>query len=431
MYKSKTAVIMLLGFLLVSLSHAAEVIYVDVNGPNDPGTGVFDDPFRKIRHAIDWAFDGDIIEIRPGIYTGDPNNYNLDPGGKSITIGSTDPCNSNIIANTIIDPNGEGRGFYFHSGEDANFVVAGLTIRNGYMGGKGGCMYFYNSSPTISNCIISGNTAGLHGGAFFSQNSNPKFTGCTITGNSAGWDGGAMECWAGVPEFVNCIITDNEAGGNGGGMDCYSNGDVILTNCTLVKNYANSGGAIYCWASNVKVNNSIIRASEAVDGSQIILRSGSISINHSDIENGWPEGMGNIDTDPCFVSFDPNNGANTWDFHLQSAYGRWEPNSQNWVSDSNTSSCIDAGDPNSDWSGEVWPNGKRINMGAYGGTSQASMNGNPADFDIDGSVNFSDFAEFSNKWSNDEFCIQDVFRDGVIDFGDFRIFIEQWLWQRE
>jgi predicted outer membrane repeat protein len=429
--KAKTVVIILLGFFLVSISNAAEVIYVDVNGPNDPGTGMFDDPFRKIQYAINSAIDGDTIEIRPGIYTADPNNYNLDPNGKPISIRSSDPCNPDIVANTIIDPNQAGRGFYIHSGEDAYCVISGLTIRNGYFGGKGGGIYIYNSSPTIMNCVISGNSAGLHGGAMFCQNSSPWLIGCTIKGNSAGWDGGALECWEGMPEFVNCIIADNTAGGNGGGIDSYSNGDVILTNCTLAKNYANSGGAIYCWASNMVVNNSIIRASEADDGSQVVLRSGSISINHSDIENGWPEGVGNIDTDPCFASFDPNGEPNTWDFHLQSAYGRLEPNSQSWVTDSNTSSCIDAGDPNSDWSDEPWPNGKRLNMGAYGGTNQASMNGNPADFNIDGAADFADFAEFSNNWSTEQSCIYDIVTDGIVDFADLRKFVENWLWQRE
>ena len=142
-------------------------------------------------------------------------------------------------------------------------------------------------------------------------------------------------------------------------------------------------------------------------------------------------GSGNIDSDPCFASFDPNGDPNLWDFHLQSAYGRWAPNSQDWVCDVNTSPCIDAGDPNSDWSDESWPNGKRINMGAFGGTIQASMNGNPADFDIDGTVNFVDFAEFSNKWFSQEARIEDLTNNGVVDFADLHIFTGNWLWQRE
>jgi hypothetical protein len=69
-------------------------------------------------------------------------------------------------------------------------------------------------------------------------------------------------------------------------------------------------------------------------------------------------------------------------------------------------------------------------MGIYGGTSQASRNGNPADFNIDGAVDFVDFDEFSDKWSAGEFCFQDLERDGVVNFGDLKMFAENWLWQR-
>jgi len=70
-------------------------------------------------------------------------------------------------------------------------------------------------------------------------------------------------------------------------------------------------------------------------------------------------------------------------------------------------------------------------MGAYGGTSQASMNGNPADFDIDGVVDFEDFSEFSNKWSAKAACIEDLTNNGMVDFADLKIFAENWLWQKE
>ncbi|MHC4738185.1 MAG: hypothetical protein ACYS9Y_04685 [Planctomycetota bacterium] len=118
-----------------------------------------------------------------------------------------------------------------------------------------------------------------------------------------------------------------------------------------------------------------------------------------------------------------------WDFHLQSVHGRWDGNSfgidfnkdgvvnlfdfaklanvwfeestklpedlnydntvdvadlqifaeyfstvgykGQWVFDALTSPCIDAGDPNSHWSNETWPNGKRINMA--GRMKQAKM----------------------------------------------------------
>jgi hypothetical protein len=70
-----------------------------------------------------------------------------------------------------------------------------------------------------------------------------------------------------------------------------------------------------------------------------------------------------------------------------------------WITNSLTSPCIDAGDPNSDWMAEPWPNGKRTNMGAYGGSTQASKSGNIADFDINGKIDFVEFAWFAEQWS--------------------------------
>jgi hypothetical protein len=44
-----------------------------------------------------------------------------------------------------------------------------------------------------------------------------------------------------------------------------------------------------------------------------------------------------------------------------------------WMLDDSTSLCIDAGDPNWPVGSEPDPNGTRVNMGAYGGTAEASM----------------------------------------------------------
>jgi predicted secreted protein len=57
---------------------------------------------------------------------------------------------------------------------------------------------------------------------------------------------------------------------------------------------------------------------------------------------------------------------------LKSEYGRWNPNTRTWVVDDVTSPCIDAGDPNMPVGDEPFPSGIRINMGAYGGTTEAS-----------------------------------------------------------
>jgi len=92
---------------------------------------------------------------------------------------------------------------------------------------------------------------------------------------------------------------------------------------------------------------------------------------------------GNLETDPCFVDpgyWDPNGTADDpnddffveGDYHLKSQAGRWNEAGGSWVQDEVTSPCIDASDPNSPIGYEPFPNGGVINMGAYGGTDQAS-----------------------------------------------------------
>ena len=83
------------------------------------------------------------------------------------------------------------------------------------------------------------------------------------------------------------------------------------------------------------------------------------------------QGQSNITADPLFV--DPNSG----DYHLSSERGRYWPEHDIWVLGQVTSPCIDGGDPNDHPSNERIPNGGRINMGAYGGTLQASMSPDP------------------------------------------------------
>ena len=399
--KIKFVTIILVVLSTISRYSNGQIIFADSNSPYDPGSGTSAEPFRRVQDAIDAANAGDTVEIRPGIYTG-LGNYDLDPNGKSITIRSTDPNDPDVVTGTIIDPDNAGRGFYFNSGEDANCVVSGLTIRNGKTKGSGGAICCSDSSPLISNCALIGNIGVWGGGGIFCYNSSPTVLNCVIAANVVDATGGGVKCYSGSkPKIVNCTISGNSAGWGGGGIYC-DNSDAIITNCIL-------------WANS---------------GQQIHVESSSPAVTYCDVQGGWAAGTGNIDRDPCFASFDSNDTPDSWDFHLQSTYGRWDPNSQGWVTDYTTSPCIDAGDPNSDYGAEPWPNGKRINMGCYGGMSQASMNGNVADFDVDGKVNSSDLGDLTSKWLLKGSFIEDLNYDGSINFADLTRFAENWSWQR-
>ena len=58
------------------------------------------------------------------------------------------------------------------------------------------------------------------------------------------------------------------------------------------------------------------------------------------------------------------------DLHLRSERGRWD--GSGWVNDAVSSPCIDGGDPEVSYADEPRPNGGRVNIGAYGGTAEAS-----------------------------------------------------------
>lgn len=120
---------------------------------------------------------------------------------------------------------------------------------------------------------------------------------------------------------------------------------------------------------------------------------------------------------------------------MRSELGRWDSDANAWVIDASTSPCIDAGDPNSDWIKELWPNGHRINMGAYGGTHQASMSlsdvGNIADLNADGVVDFGDYAWLAELWEVTGMLLaEDLDRNGAVNSIDVGIIGNNWLWEQ-
>ena len=317
-------------------------------------------------------------------------------------IGLYNKNSSPVLKNCIFSEN--SCGMY---NEDSN-----LTLTNcAFSGNSSGGMSNLDSSLTLNNCTFTANSAGNGGGISSASEGYGEtkltLTNCTFTSNLAVGKigrGGGMYCstWSrGKAELTmtNCMFTGNRAlGEHGRGGGIYSSiENPILTNCIFSGNLSSYGGAIYNeYDSSANLINCILWGNIADYGSQVCLygTTSSLAVEYSDLQGGrtaitnlfaddeitW--GPGNIDVDPDFLQAGywtqptPRQpGEPVWidgDYHLKSQAGRWDPNSQGWVQDDVTSPCIDAGDPNSPVGFEPLPNGDIINMGAYGGTSEAS-----------------------------------------------------------
>ncbi len=263
-------------------------IYVDDDAPDDPGPGdptvsdlledgTAEHPFDAIQEGINAATGGDTVLVADGTYTGS-GNKDLDYGGKAITVQS-----ENGPETCVIDCQYYGRGFYFYSGETADSIVVGFTVRHGYRA-VGGGVYCDGSSPTLINCVFNGNQAG-DGGGMANWLSNPALINCAFSGNAADYDGGGLENWYSNPVLINCTFSGNVAGGCGGGLCNYESGPT-LANCILWGNAASSGPQI-CSYGDV-----------------------GPAVTYSCVQGGH-EGDGNISTDPLFAG-EPDDGGDGW-----------------------------------------------------------------------------------------------------------------------
>jgi parallel beta-helix repeat protein len=215
--------------------------------------------YPTIQSAIDAAVDGDTVLVDDGTYV-----ENINFLGKAITVISVNGPES-----TVIDGNARGSVVTFDSGEGTNSVLSGFTICNGEADDGGG-IYCYKSSPIITNCTISGNSADDWGGGIYCEESSPIITNCTINGNSAdGWDGGGIHCDESSPTITNCTISDNSAEDLGGGICCDWNSSPTITNCTISGNSAYDGGGIHCDESSPTITNCTISDNSADYGGGI------------------------------------------------------------------------------------------------------------------------------------------------------------------
>ena len=506
-------IFLLAAALLASVTAWGKVIYVDTDAPGANDGTSWKNAYLYLQDALMFAVGGDEIRVARGVYKPDDfvlsdrpsrgreetfqliNSVTLkggyagfaqpDPNARDIelyrTVLSGDLDSNDVevadprdLAN---DPTRAENSFHVVTADGTEIVLStvldGFTITGGNANGAweegdgdGGGILCHQSSPTIMNCVIHGNSAGHlgHGGGMINQSGSPTLTNCTFRGNLADRYGGGMlnylgsatlvECrfvgnttrsagggvfnWSSEVSLTKCVLSGNSASKDSGGGMLSDDSSVTLRNCMFSGNWSRrNGGGLYIYDKTTRLSNCTFSGNSAGGrGGGIYNYSGyaelggciawdnldseiegSASATYSDVRGGLA-GEGNMDTDPCFAKpgYWDNNGTpgdandDFWvsgDYHLKSQAGRYDPNSRSWVVDEVTSPCIDAGDPMSPIMHEPFPNGGVINMGAYGGTAEASKSyfGKPVcetivagDINGDCLINFKDFFFVALHW---------------------------------
>jgi hypothetical protein len=354
-------------------------------------------------------------------------------------------CNGPITNNVISENNVSGIAFC--DGEISNNTISDNVFLISSSPGGGGLNF---CKGKIIRNLIAYNHTNQRGGACYECSGN--IAGNRIIGNTSQLGGGALSNCRG--RITNNIIAGNRSNNGGGLFFCEH-----VFNNTIVGNIAEeAGGALsYCgYISNNIIAYNSAKSFGGISGTSTITSNSSYNAFWSNeggnFGNGAARGPGDIVDEPLFVSsgyWDDNGTPNEiddfWvdgDYHVISQAGRWSEVDQSWINDSLTSPCIDAGgepnDPNSDWTGELWPHGKHINMGAYGGTVEASMSlsnaGNVADLnpdlnDANDWIGYDDMLLLTDKWLSliDEVPLaEDINRNGIVDFADYAILINNW-----
>ena len=225
------------GRLLLS----ADVFTVNSTGGGTSGTGTSGTlPYVLSLANADPNPDGSEIEFDPVIFSSSsPQTISL---GATLTLAET--SGPEVIdgpgAGTVSISGGHALGvFDVKSGVTA--TISGLTITGGSATYRGGGVNNYGH-VNLSDCTLSGNSAGGVGGGLSNDKGTATLTDCTLSGNSAANFGGAIVNDSGTITLNDCPIDDNDAGGNGAGLS--NAGTATLTDCTISGNTSYSGGGV-------------------------------------------------------------------------------------------------------------------------------------------------------------------------------------------
>ncbi len=179
--------------------------------------------------------------------------------------------------NVTVDGNAASRVFHI---TPANIVtIASLTITNGLASGSPGTpassgagILNDHATLTVSNCAVTGNSAGSYAGGIYnigttSGSANLTVINSALVGNSAGGSGGGVLSDGSYGGGVTLTVVNSTVDGNssyaGGGLNSFGlDGSATMTiyNSTLNGNTATVGGGIVNNETTLEIGSTILNA---------------------------------------------------------------------------------------------------------------------------------------------------------------------------
>lgn len=275
------------------------------------------------------------------------NNQGITWSGMIFNDSASDSCRLDYCVIT----GGNSFGVYpENSGGGICCLSSSPTISNCTITGNsavyGGGIFCYLSNAVIYNSVINANLANLDGGGIYNDNCDLLISNSQIIGNTANKRSGGIHCETYTnPEIVKCLIANNTAAYDGGGISCMNYSTPYISNCTITGNYAgDQGGGIYCHQSISTIVNCILEGNSGNNGIYLYLSPATTM----DYCNFYFNEMGNIFNPPSGVGqqISINAQGDSCDLHMNIFENPLFVDKQNCDFHLQASSpCIDAGAP--------------------------------------------------------------------------------------
>jgi hypothetical protein len=230
--------------------------------------------YTTVQAAIDASTAGDEIVVLPGEYPGD-----VDLSGLAVTLRSRDGARTVTLIGTGT------RTLMRLSFSTGTATVEGFTLTGGAATGEGdaglgGCLFVDNAQPILRDLVVRGCSA-RYGGGIYLRDSSGTLTDLVLTGNTAddapNGNGGGLLIASGGPQIERLSAWDNVATNHGGAIGVYG-GSAAFTDLYLADNRAARGGGLATDTATLSIaRGTFVRNIAEIQGGAVSIQSGSLT----------------------------------------------------------------------------------------------------------------------------------------------------------